>query len=426
MLSTTTATIPSTTQWKPRFFSIWSGQALSLVGSSLTQFVLVWWITQETGSANALAIAGVAAMLPSALFSPLGGAIADRLSRRMVMIVADAITAGCMAILVFLFSTNLIQLWHIYSMLFIRAIMQSFQQPAMGASTANLVPEDWLNRVAGMNQTLQGVMTIAAAPLGALAMAILPTQGALMIDIDVVTAVLGIVPLLFFQIPQPLRSQGSNSPLSILHDIREGAVYIYHKRGLFALYIITGLVVLTLMPTFSLTPLLVKHHFNSGVNEVALMEGISGIGIILGGILIGFWKFPFRRVVVIMLSFTVSCGTVALTALAPGNMLWLAIFWWFLSGFTFSTGHAPMMALLQTIIPNELQGRILSLLTMVFGFAGPIGLLVAGPIGEAYGVRVVFIAGGILSALVCIVSLVIKPLWNIEKSAEQLQPPPSP
>jgi DHA3 family macrolide efflux protein-like MFS transporter len=68
--------------WKPRFFTIWTGQAISLVGSSLTQFVLVWWITQETGSASALAIAGMMAMLPAALFSPLSGAIADRFSRR--------------------------------------------------------------------------------------------------------------------------------------------------------------------------------------------------------------------------------------------------------------------------------------------------------------------------------------------------------
>ncbi len=193
--------------WEPRFFTIWAGQAISLVGSSLTQFVLVWWITQETGSANALAIAGMMALLPAALFSPLGGAIADRFSRRIIMILADAITAACMLLLVVLFATDRIELWHIYTLMFIRAAMQSFQQPAAASSTSNLVPAEWLNRVAGMNQSLQGVMTIASAPLGAVALAFLPIEGALMID--VVTAVLGITPLFFYRFPNRRGSEHS-------------------------------------------------------------------------------------------------------------------------------------------------------------------------------------------------------------------------
>jgi MFS transporter, DHA3 family, macrolide efflux protein len=398
--------------WKPRFFTIWTGQAISLVGSSLTQFVLVWWITQETGSASALAMAGMMAMLPAALFSPLSGAIADRFSRRAIMILADAITAACMLLLVILFATDQIELWHIYTLMFVRSTMQSFQQPAAASSTVNLVPTEWVNRVAGMNQSLQGVTTIASAPLGAVALAFLPIESALMID--VFTAVLGIVPLFFYKIPQPARAEHHDSPRTILHDIYEGVNYILHRRGLFMLYAMTGLVVLTVMPTFSLTPLLVTEHFGGGVNEVAVMEALAGVGIILGGVLISVWRFPVRRVVIVMVSFAVSCGTVALTALAPENMLPLAIFWWFLSGVSFSTGNAPMTALLQTVVPNELQGRTLALLNMVFGFAAPIGLAIAGPLGEAFGVRAVFILGGTLSTVINLLALGSKSLRDVE------------
>lgn len=398
--------------WRPRFFSIWIGQAVSLTGSALTQFVLIWWITQETSSPSALAIAGMMGLLPSALFSPLGGAVADRLSRRLVMILADSITALCMLILVGLFAADKVQLWHLYTLMFIRSSMQTFQYPASSSSTVNLVPEDWLERVAGWNQSLQGVMTIAAAPLGALALAFLPIHGALMIDIF--TALLGILPLFFFHIPQPTRT-GLGAPKTILQDILEGAKYILQRKGLFVLYAVSGLVVLTILPTFSLTPLLVKQHFAGGVNEVALMEAMAGVGIILGGIGIGIWKIKAYRVLVMLVSFAISCGTVALTALAPGQMLWLAIFWWFLSGVTFSTGNAPMIALLQSIIPNELQGRTLALLNMVFGFAGPVGLAIAGPLGELLGVRAVFIIGGSLSAFINIAALLSKDLWNIER-----------
>lgn len=415
-ISMTTSATPVTTgvdpnsNWKPRFFAIWTGQAFSLVGSALTQFVLIWWITQTTGSASALAIAGIAALLPQALLGPIGGTFADRWPRRRIMIVADSITALCMVMLIALFATNSVQLWHAYLLMFIRSSMQAFQQPAAAASTAMLAPQEWLSRVAGLNQTLQGIMSIAGAPLGAVALSLLPLQGALMID--VVTAVIGITPLLLFAIPQNRTPPAQQ--LSVWSDFKTGLRYVAGRRGWLMLFGMIGLVVLTVMPTFSLTPLFVKQHFNGGVNEVAFMEALAGIGIIAGGVAISVWNVMRNRIYVVLISFAVSCGTVALTALAPSNMLVLGAFWWFISGVTFSTGNAPMMAILQTSVPNEMQGRVLSLMNTVIGFAGPVGLVIAGPLGEAIGVQGVFIIGGTLSALVCLLALFSRSLRNVE------------
>ncbi len=406
-----TTTLKETDNWKPRFFAIWAGQALSLIGSALTQFVLLWWITDTTGSAQSLALAGMMALLPQALLGPLGGTLADRWNRRAIMIVADSITALCMVVLIALFATNSIQLWQVYALMFVRSGMQAFQQPAAGASTAMLVPQSWLPRVAGLNQTLQGIMTIAAAPLGALALSAFPLQGALMID--VATALVGIVPLLVFAIPQT--HNPSHQTSSVLGDFKVGVRYVAARPGFVMLFAILALVIMTIMPSFSLTPLLVKQHFGGGVNEVALMEGLAGVGIILGGVLITIWTGFKKRIVTMMVSFVVSCGTVALTALAPGNALWLGAVWWFISGATFSTGNVPFTTIIQTQVPNEMQGRVLSLLSTVMGLAGPIGLLIAGPLGEAIGVRGVFIVGGALSALVCAGALFSKRLRGIEE-----------
>lgn len=405
------AGVDEASNWKPRFFAIWTGQALSLIGSALTQFVLLWWITDTTGSASALAIAGMAALLPQALLGPLGGTLADRWPRRAIMIAADAVTALCMVALIWLFATGAIQLWHAYTLMFIRSSMQAFQQPAAAASTAMLVPQSWLSRVAGMNQTLQGVMTIAGAPLGALALTFLPLQGAL--AIDVVTAVLGITPLLFLAIPQ-IRVPPAEQ-MSAWSDFKAGLRYVTGNRGLLMLFGILGLVVLTVMPTFTLTPLLVKEHFNGGVNEVAFMEALAGIGIIAGGVLIAAWGGFKRKVVTLLASFAISCFTVALTALMPSDRLVLAAAWWFVSGVTYSTGNAPFMALLQTTVPNQIQGRVLSLLNTTMGLAGPIGLAIAGPLGEAIGVQGVFIVGGTLSALVCLAGFASPALMRVEE-----------
>ena len=149
------------------------------------------------------------------------------------------------------------------------------------------------------------------------------------------------------------------------------------------------------------------------------MEALAGIGIIAGGVAISIWNVTRNRIYVVMVSFAVSCGSVALTGLAPGNLLLLGAFWWFLSGVTYSTGNASMMAILQSSVPNEMQGRVLSLMNTAIGLAGPIGLLIAGPLGEAIGVQGVFIVGGTLSTLVCVLALFSRTLRHVEQSVSQ-------
>jgi DHA3 family macrolide efflux protein-like MFS transporter len=113
--------------WRVRFWTIWTGQTLSLVGSVLTQFVLIWWITQTTGSTSALAMAGIVALVPQVLLAPLGGTFADRFHRRGILMVGDTISALCMLVLIWFFQSGQVQLWHIYTMLGIRSSMQAFQ-----------------------------------------------------------------------------------------------------------------------------------------------------------------------------------------------------------------------------------------------------------------------------------------------------------
>ena len=158
--------------------------------------------------------------------------------------------------------------------------------------------------------------------------------------IDVATAVLGIMPLMFFKIPQPEVPQGDKAK-TMLQDLRAGIHTIRSNPGLLTLYAVSGLVVLTVMPTFALTPLLVKDHFGGGVNQVAIMEGLAGIGMLLGGLFIGLWKIKNHRALIVMISFGISCGSVALTALAPSSLFWLAVFWLVAQRFHFLHRQRP-------------------------------------------------------------------------------------
>ena len=181
-----------------RFWVIFGGQAFSLFGSRLVQFTLVWWLTQESGSASVLALASIMALLPQVLVGPFAGSLVDRWSRRVVLIVSDGMIA--LAIVFLLYSWGVVEIWHVYVLMLFRSLLGAFQWPAFQASTSMMVPKEQLSRVAGFNQSLQGLVSILAPPLGALLFEVLPIQ--YILAIDVATAFLAISPLLLIAIPQ--------------------------------------------------------------------------------------------------------------------------------------------------------------------------------------------------------------------------------
>lgn len=190
--------------WKRPFFTLWVGQAFSLLGSQLVQFALVWWLTKTTGSATVLATASLVALLPNVFLSPVAGTLIDRWNRRTVMIVADGGIALATLALIGVFAAGEAQPWIIYLAMLVRAIGGVFHLPAMNASTSLMVPTAELGRVQGMNAALNGSMTIVAPPLGALLIEALPMHTVLLVDI--LTAALGIGALGLVHVPQPIRA----------------------------------------------------------------------------------------------------------------------------------------------------------------------------------------------------------------------------
>ena len=378
---------------------------MSMLGSSLTQFVLIWWITVKTGSVAGLGVVGIAALLPQALLGPLGGVFADRHNRQLIMILSDMVSMACMVLLIALFTLDRIEIWHVYVMMFIRSAMQAFQQPAVTASIAMLVPREFLSRAAGLNQTVAGLITIGAAPLGALVMSVMPIGWALYID--AITAVLAIGPLLFLVIPQAIVD--GTQRRSIWHEFRAGIDAVWRNRAVRNLYALITIAVLVIMPMPVLLPLLVKEYFNGGPSELATMESLLGIGMIIGGIVITALA-PKRQIPWILSGFSLSCLFIALVAWTPANLFWVATVFWTVSAVFNSIGNATFMGFLQRTIPNELQGRAVSLLTTLMGLASPVGLAVATPFGEAIGVRWLFVTLGLVGATILLMGFLSRPL----------------
>lgn len=412
-----TAPSASDDVWRMRFWSVFAGQGISLVGSSVTQFVLLWWITDTTGSVTALSLAGLAALLPRALLGPIGGAAADRYDRRSLMIAADAISAVCVIVLMVLFLTGSIEIWHAYLAMAVRSATQAFQTPAAMASTAMLVPVDFIPRAAGLNQTLFGIILLAAAPLGALALTLMPIGWAL--TIDVVTALLGVIPLLVFRIPQ----HRPTSRPDLRSDLKEGVGLIWHHRGLRSLFLLMAAITLVIMPTFTLVPLLVKEHFGGGVSEVATVEAAAGIGMLIGGGIVAVIA-PRSAMLWCLGGFSLAYATIALMALAPSDAFWLAVAWWMVGSILYVVGHAPLTGLLQSKLDNRIQGRVLSLLMTVEAMAAPVGLALISLLGTVLSVRSLFIIMGVMGTAITALGFLSRHIRNLETNLAELSPCP--
>jgi DHA3 family macrolide efflux protein-like MFS transporter len=401
--------------WQRRFFTIWSGQAISILGSQIVSFAIVWYLTEQTGSATVLAIASMFGILPNILLSPFAGAMADRGDRKSIMIISDLVVGLARLLGFFLFLTGAIQVWHIYLMIFVGSAAGSFQQPAMASSTALMVPKKHLSRVAGMNQTLQGALSIAGPPLGALLMSL--TTIANIYLLDVITMLFAVLPLLFIPIPKLETRKDSNGDVikqSFFQDIKEGFQYVLNWKGLTLLLLSAMLINFLISPAMSLLPLLVSKHFGGDEVQLALMNSMLGIGMLIGGIILSIWGGFKRRIFTSFMGLIFSGLSLAAVGFIPETGFSIAVFVFLISALMMPFINGPIQAVVQSAVTPEMQGRVISLIGTTAGFAMPIGLAIAGPVSDAIGIQAWFIIGGICMSLTGILGFMSPAMRHIE------------
>jgi len=398
--------------WQRNFFPLWIGQVLSLLGSRVVQFSLIWYMAQTTGSATALSLAALVGLVPEILLGPIAGAYVDRWDRQLVMIIADGAVALASWGLAYLFWIDAVEIWVIYIVLFIRSIGGSFHQSAEQASISLMVPESQLTRVNGLNQVVNGVLTIAGPALGAIILVLLPYYGVMLVD--VATAILAISLLMVINVPLPDRDGSREEQPSLWLDLREGMTYIIRWRGLM---IIVGMAMVThllLTPAYTLLPLMVSDFFNGSAGQLGLLEGFLGLGMLAGGIIISLWGGFKRRIYTTMSGFIILGMGLLVLGLAPADLFVIALAGVLVIGLAVPLVDAPMMAILQASVDPKIQGRVFSLMGSLLGLAAPIGLILGGPVSDWLGLQTWFLLSGIICVIIGISLFFIPSVVQIE------------
>ena len=382
------------TTWKRKTVLFLISQGVTLFGSTLVQFAIVWYVTLKTASGAWVAALTVCSFLPQTLISLVSGAWADRYSKKRLIIFSDAAIAAATLTLALLFpligddKTVLIALL-VTSL--IRSAGAGVQMPAVNATMPLLVPEEHLMRVNGVNATLQSIIQFATPAAAGAILSLGSFVSTLMIDIA--TAVIGIGLLSCIVLPRQTATQDVTS--SVLADVLEGLGYIRAERFFAKLMVFYGLFILLSVPGGFLSALLVTRVYGGSYWNLTIVELVGFAGMAAGGILLGVWGGFSNRVTTLLLAvgicglFTVGMGTIS------NFIVYLVLM--LLLGVAITVAQTATTTLIQERADPALQGRVFGLMSSMYSGFLLIGMSIFGPLADKVSLQLLMmLTGGIL------------------------------
>ncbi|MGI5896569.1 MAG: MFS transporter [Oscillospiraceae bacterium] len=391
--------------WKRDIILFLSGQTISLFGSSLVQFAIIWHITLTTSSGLMVTISTLCGFLPQLLISLFAGVWADRYSRRVLIMAADGVIAFFTLVLALLFLSGHQELWLLFTVLGIRSVGQGIQTPAVNAMIPQLVPTDKLMRINGINGSIQS-LTMVLSP--AISGTLLGTAGIVStFFVDVGTAAIAIVIMFTLKVPKLVR-EAVQTEKGYLHELKTGMLYAWKHPFIKVLLIVYAFFMFFITPAAMLTPLMVTRSFGDEVWRLTLNEMIFSVGSIVGGVVVASWG-GFQNRLRTIGAFCMLFGILTAVLGLPWNF-WIYLFIMLLVGSCMPFISSPFMVLLQETTDPDKQGRVFSLVQIVTTAAVPLGTAVFGPVADVVSIEVLLIITGVIMAGIGLAVLMNKKL----------------
>lgn len=368
-------------------------QNLSLFGSQVVSYAIIWYITLTTSSGLWLTLATVCSMLPQAAISLWGGVFADRYSRKHLIMLADGFIAAATLGLAVAFSLGFNRISLLLAVSVIRSVGAGIQTPAVNALYPQLVPKEHLTRVQGINQTLGSALLLIAPAVGGI---ILGTAGIVWAFlIDVATALAAILIMVFLK-ADPISSGDVSS--SILGELRQGISYTIQQPALRRIIICYACSYFLFTPAATLAPLLIERTFGHEVWHLAINQIVWSAGSLMGGIVISIHGDFHNKTKAIATGLVCFGITLFLQGISPVFGLYLLFIG--IAGFIL-----PFIITLQTVyiqetVHNSMLGRVFSFVQIISVSAMPVAILLFGPLADLMAVQVILLLTGALLVFV--------------------------
>lgn len=385
-------------QWKRNISLFLSSQTISLFGSSLVQYAIMWYITLNTKSGIMMTLYIICGFIPTFLLSPVAGVWADRYNRKWLIMLSDGMIAFATLILALLFLMGYEEAWLLFVMAAIRALGSGVQTPAVGAILPQIVPTDQLTKVNGINGSIQAVIMFVSPIVSAALLTVATIET--IFFIDVVTAAIAILTLLlYFRIPTHQRDS-SQKATGYFSDLKEGLAYIGRQAYLKSFFAFMAVFFVLMAPAAFLTPLQVTRTYGEEVWRLTAIEIAFSVGMMAGGGLIAAWG-GFKNKVHTMTLATVLMGACTfLLGIVP--VFWIYLAFMTLFGVAMPAFNTPTMTMIQEKVDESYLGRIFGVFSMISTSMMPIGMLIFGPIADAIAIEWLLIATGLLILILSI------------------------
>lgn len=381
--------------WQKNITLFLASQTISLFGSSLVQYAIMWYITLETKSGVMMTIYIICGFLPTFFLAPFAGVWADRYNRKMLIMISDSLIALTTLILAILFIKGYDMLWLLFLMSSLRAMGQAIQTPAIGAFIPQIVPEEKLIKVNGANASIQSLVTLISPMVSAALISIATIET--IFFIDVFTALIAVLNLLFF-LHVPVHAKAlRREETSYFTDMQKGFNYIRNHDYVRNFFIFCAFFFVLVAPAAFLTPLQVTRSFGDDVWRLTAIEITFSVGMMAGGGIMALWGGFRNKVHTMTLSTLISGACTFALGVTPN--FWIYLMFMVIFGIAMPMFNTPSMVLLQEKVEGDYLGRVFGILTMISSVMMPLGMLVFGPISDLIEIEWLLIGTGIIMFL---------------------------
>ncbi|MBI3914699.1 MAG: MFS transporter [Chloroflexi bacterium] len=392
------------------FALLWGSQAISQLGDNFFSIALFWLVLQLTGSALAIGILPILAMLPRIVFQLIGGVWVDRYDRRMLMIASDAIRGVVMLVLTFLVATTQIQLFHIYILQVIFGVVGAFFSPAVSALIPNTVPKEGLVAANSMSGLSWQVTQIIGPALAGILIAISTIGVAGVIFLNAVSFAVGALGVWLIRLPYSASSTRNDK--SIWSDLLDGFHYLLGFRTLGIIILIGVVLNFALAPFMVLMPVFVKTVLGQSVEVFGFLTSTMAAGAVVGSITIGARTPNTRRGIFIFVDTAVMGFFFAIIGLIPILAVTLVLV--AIIGFTVTLVSVVSAGVTQAIIADEYRGRVFSIILLVSTGFVPLAIALQTALADTIGVGIVFVLGGGIAVITSLIGLTFREIRNLQ------------
>ncbi len=367
-------TTTNTTSFRT-FLIVWSGQLVSIIGTSLTWFGLAVWVYLETGSVTQLSLMMLAGSLPRILLAPVAGALVDRWDRRWAMILSDGASGIGTIVIAIAFMTDTMSIGLLIVMAAIISSFESIHWPAYQASMSLLVPKERYSQASGMVQMAEAAGQLLAPLLGGAVVAI--GGVAVLLAIDVATFMVAVATLFLVRFPRPTTTEvGAASAGTLWQESMFGFRYVWRKRPLLSLLVAFS--ALNLVLGF-IGPVFIAYMLTfTSEATMGLIMSLGATGMLIGSIVASAIKVTDRRVLRIIIAAAILGAMLILVGSSTMLVVILIALW--VGMLVVPYASAMSQSIWMAKVEPDVQGRVFSVRSMIAQITHPVALAMTGPL----------------------------------------------